>query len=116
MNRAPAVIREEGVRRNDRQAVAFYRADCRREGERLLAWYRRSMSGRDYAEAQRVLELAVHNQAYLLPTLRRLITTAELELGELRAHPERVAGRFPRLKHYLNGLRSLWDILMSEDR
>ena len=114
MTPTPAVTREEGVRKgDDSQTVAIYRADCRREGERLLAWYRRSMSGCEYPRAQRVLELAVHNQSYLLPTLRRLITEAEVELAELRRAPQAVARRLPSLQRYLNGLQSLWAILLA---
>ena len=114
MDRTPTQTREEGVRRgvDDQQAVRVYRTECRREGERLLAWYRHAMGARSYAQQRQVVEVAARNTNYLLPTLRELITVAERELAELRLVPQVPAVRLVRQERYVAGLQSLWEILV----
>lgn len=113
MSRTPTQQREEGVRRGtDAQVVRSYRAQCRREGERLLAWYRQAMVARDYHQQRQVIELAARNTNYLLPTIRELITVAERELEELQANKFSSRARLAQHEHYLRGLQSLWEILV----
>src|SRR5690606_3384528 len=120
MTRTPTQQREEGVRPprseagrgTDARIVRSYRAECRREGERLLAWYRQAMVARGYHQQRQVIEMAARNTNYLLPTIRELITVAERELDELRANKFSSRTRLAQHEHYLHGLRSLWEILV----
>jgi len=103
----PAAIRQEGM-----NSEGVYWRDCQREGEHLLALYRRAMVNRTFAEQRQALHDDLGDFHELAPNLRRLIAAVDQELLSLNRLEERDRQRYARLSHYRTGLVSLWDILL----
>lgn len=121
MSTVPAATRQEGTpaplmgaghaQSSDDHDLERYWRDCQKDGEHLLAVYRRVTMNRSFDQQQHALRAELSKYHDLAPRLREIIAAADQELLSMNRFSDQGRLQYAALLHYRTGLASLWDIV-----